>query len=328
MRSLLLIGLLGLTVGAAEDPSQAAARRGLDALAAQVLADDGSQSSPGIDGLCGMALLAGGHTPSRGQHHAVTARLVERLLAAQDRFSGLWHGHGGYLYDHAFATLFLADTCGESTDPRVRPALVSAIDAALRVQGMDGGFRHILPGTGDSSVTGAVIQAFRAAHDAGLDSPALDHAVLRAVDFLAAMSSADGRVGYTSPDGGQRSPQVWDLPRLVAATAGLYAADREEAGHLDRTHAMADVRRLLPTALAQGAQHHWYLMYYAAVCCHAAGPEDWRAFRDLVFPAIVARQDDDGLWRAPEHRAGGRYDTAMALIVLQIPNGYLPIMQH
>ena len=44
-------------------------------------------------------------------------------------------------------------------------------------------------------------------------------------------------------------------------------------------------------------------------------------------PVITARQDRNGLWLQGEG-PGPAYNSAMALIILQIPNNYLPIFQR
>ncbi len=73
--------------------------------------------------------------------------------------------------------------------------------------------------------------------------------------------------------------------------------------------------------------HYYYGHYYAAQAMWTAGGRYWQEW----YPAIR-----DELINHPEHRDGCWYDrricthyaTAMACIILQIPNNYLPIFQR
>jgi hypothetical protein len=74
-------------------------------------------------------------------------------------------------------------------------------------------------------------------------------------------------------------------------------------------------------------QHYYYGQYYAAQAMWTAGPKFW----DEWFPAIrdellrLQRGRGDGSWADPN--VCNHYATAMACIILQIPNNYLPILQ-
>ena len=56
-----------------------------------------------------------------------------------------------------------------------------------------------------------------------------------------------------------------------------------------------------------------------------AGGERWHRWYPAVRDELIARQRDDGSWLASE---GNECATAMACIVLQMPNNYLPIFQR
>jgi len=55
-----------------------------------------------------------------------------------------------------------------------------------------------------------------------------------------------------------------------------------------------------------------------------AGDERWSAWWPAIRDDLLDKQAEDGSWRG---QAGREYGTAMALIVLQIPNRLLPIFQ-
>jgi len=53
---------------------------------------------------------------------------------------------------------------------------------------------------------------------------------------------------------------------------------------------------------------------------------DWTRYWAAAEPILLRRQWADGVW--PQGEAGPAYGTAMALIILQIPNNDLPILQR
>jgi hypothetical protein len=73
--------------------------------------------------------------------------------------------------------------------------------------------------------------------------------------------------------------------------------------------------------------YYFYGHYYAAQVMWTAGGQWWAnwfpAIRDELLTRVRAR--GDGSWVDPT--VGSDYATAMACIILQIPNNYLPIMQ-
>jgi hypothetical protein len=56
-----------------------------------------------------------------------------------------------------------------------------------------------------------------------------------------------------------------------------------------------------------------------------AGGEHWQRWAPAIHDVLLARQKPDGSW--PE-TVCYEYGTAMACIILQMPNNYLPIFQH
>ena len=56
-----------------------------------------------------------------------------------------------------------------------------------------------------------------------------------------------------------------------------------------------------------------------------AGGEYWKHWYPAIRDALLKRQSDDGSWM---DSIGSEYGTSMALIILQMPNNYLPIFQR
>ena len=123
--------------------TQAAIEKGLEFLAktqsqdGSFTADNGGQTYPVcMTSLAGMALLAGGNTPSRGPYSERVARIIE-FLTHNVQPSGLITGptqENGYsMYGHGFALMFLSSCYGMETDDRTRSRMKRIITDAIHL---------------------------------------------------------------------------------------------------------------------------------------------------------------------------------------------------
>jgi serine/threonine-protein kinase len=71
---------------------------------------------------------------------------------------------------------------------------------------------------------------------------------------------------------------------------------------------------------------YFYGHYYAVQAMWHAGGRYWREWFPAIRDELLGRQAQDGSW--PDLTVNSEYGTAMACIVLQMPNGYLPIFQR
>jgi hypothetical protein len=175
----------------------------------------------------------------------------------------------------------------------------------------------------DSSVTVAQLMALRAAKNAGV---LVRKTVVDAgVAYLKACQLPDGGFTYYKPP----SPGSSGFARSAAAIVGLYSAGIYEGREVER--GLQYLRRFTPGrqfGMHEIPRHHYYYgQYYAALAMWTAGGDHWTKW----FPAIRdellarARPGPGGVWADDSN--GAAYATAMALIVLQLPNNYLPILQ-
>ena len=78
-----------------------------------------------VTALAGMAFLSSGNTPGRGKYGAHVQRAVDFLLSRVQPNGFIFDdgntGHGP-MYDHGFATLFLAEVYGMTKTPRCATA--------------------------------------------------------------------------------------------------------------------------------------------------------------------------------------------------------------
>ncbi len=334
-----LSGLAVLAQGAdlAENPERTAAAmitreaqgaitRGLAYLAREqedsgAFGSGGYASDVAVSGLAGMAFLASGSTPERGPYAANLARCVDYVLKnTQD--SGFVHVQGsgshGPMYGHGFATLFLAEVYGMTMRSDVREKLSAAIKLIVGTQNEEGGWRyHPRRADADLSVTICQVMALRAARNAGLFVP--PDTIDRCTRYVKKSQNADGGFMYMLQGGGQSA-----FPRSAAGVVALYSAGVYDGPEIER-----GVRYLMDHMPAGGVfnreSHYFYGHYYAVQAMWHAGGEYWRRWFPAIREELVARQRPDGSWMDSICQ---EYGTAMACIILQVPNNYLPIFQR
>ncbi len=306
-------------------PARPAVERGLKFLAARQL-EDGSFSTSGygrnaaVVALAGMAWLSGGNTPGRGAYGAQVAAATDFLLDHTHE-SGFISVEGamshGPMYEHGFATLFLAEVHGMSPRDDLRDKLAQAVDLIVQTQNDEGGWRY-QPRRADAdiSVTICQVMALRAARNAGLAVPR--QTVERCIDYVKKSQNADGGFRYMLQDGESA------FPRSAAGVVALYSAGVYEGREIERGLAYLD--QFLPRGESIGVDaHFFYGHYYAVQAMWQAGGERWERWYPAVRDVLVARQQEDGSWADP---ISFEYGTAMATIVLQMPDNSVPIFQR
>ncbi|MCS7046550.1 MAG: terpene cyclase/mutase family protein, partial [Gemmataceae bacterium] len=286
-----------------------------------------------ITSLAGLAFMAGGHQPGRGRYGANVTRAVQNILSHESPttrgyFTNPRNPVHGPMYGHGFATLFLAEAHGMVNDPQLREQLRGALGRAtqllIHTQNDLGGWRYQpVRGDADISVTICQIMALRAARNAGITVP---------------KSTADKCTKYVlscqNPvDGGFRYQHIGGPSGFARTAAGLVAL--YSAGVYDGPAIENGLKYLSQFRPGRGGflgnfevqAHYYYGHYYAAQAMWIAGGQRWRDWYPAIRDELLARQNrNDGSW--PNTQVCQHYCTAMALIILQIPNNYLPILQR
>lgn len=275
-----------------------------------------------VTSLGGMAFLSAGHTPGRGRYGPNVERVTDFLLAAA-RPNGYINvaesqSHGP-MYGHGFATLYLAEVYGMSRRDEVRNALSRAVRLIVNSQNEQGGWRYFPePTEADISVTVCQIMALRAARNAGIEVP--KETVDRCVDFVKQCQNPDGGFRY------QLERQAESLfPRSAAALVALYSAGIYEGETIDR--GIDYVARYVPRGeVFRHDIHYFYGQYYAVQAMWQAGGERWERWYPAIRDELLDRQLPNGSWA--DTSICNEYGTAMACIILQVPNNYLPIFER
>ena len=235
--------------------------------------------------------------------------------------SGLFSVEGtvsrGPMYEHGFATLFLAEVYGMSPRDDLRDKLTRAVDLIVRTQNAEGGWRYQpRPEDADISVTVCQVMALRAARNAGLTVPT--ETIDRSIDYVKRCQNADGGFRYV-PTPGESA-----FPRSAAGIVALYSAGIYEGAEISRGLTYLDQFRPRPERPWQD-NYFFYGHYYAVQAMWQAGGEHWDKWYPAIRDVLIANQRPDGSWADPISQ---EYGTAMACIVLQMPDNSVPIFQR
>lgn len=275
-----------------------------------------------VTSLAGMAFLSAGHTPGRGLYGTQVARTLEFILASAEPSGFLIRAESaahGPMYGHGFATLFLAEMHGMSPRDDVRTALKAAVQLIVNSQNKDGGWRYDPDGKeADISVTVCQLMALRAARNAGIAVPKVT--VDSALEYVRRCQTSDGGFQYQI----RQSPKS-AFPRSAAALVAFYSAGIYEGEDIER-----GLKYLLQHQphgeMLRYEPHYFYGHYYAVQAMWHAGDKYWRPWYPSIRDELLSRQLPDGSW--PDSLVNNEYGTAMACLILQMPNNYLPIFQR
>jgi hypothetical protein len=288
--------------------------------------EDGSFGSGSYRGnvaicaLAGLAFMSGGSTPGRGPYGEQVTRCVDYLLANTEGSGFINHppsASHGPMYGHGFATLFLAECYGMSRRPELREKLSKAVLLIQNTQNEEGGWRYQPQRLdADISVTICEVMALRAARNAGFRVPR--ETIDRSIDYVKKSQNPDGGFSYQL-HGGESA-----FARSAAGLVGLYSAGVYEGPEIDR--GIAYLMEFLPKrGVERREPYYFYGHYYAVQAMWQAGGEPWDRWYPAIRNELVALQQQDGFWTSP---ISAEYATAMACIVLEVPNNYLPIFQR
>jgi hypothetical protein len=276
-----------------------------------------------ICSLAAMALMSHGSTPGRGPYGGAVNRSLAYILnnAREDGFivapEAVSHGP---MYGHGFATLFLGEAYGMSPDVAVRRRLSRAVQLIVSTQNEEGGWRYEPKRMdADISVTVCQVMALRAARNAGIFVPS--QIIDACTQYVRRSQNPDGGFTYLLSKPGESA-----FPRSAAGVVALYSAGIYEGAEIEK--GLQYLAQNMPGVdNTAAANHFFYGHYYAVQAMWQAGGEYWSNYYPRIHDTLLARQQPDGSWPDP-NRISQEYGTAMACIILQMPNNYLPIFQR
>jgi prenyltransferase beta subunit len=315
--------------------AQAAIDRGLVYIAFTQQADGSFGSgrryskNVAVTALCGMAFLSAGHTPGRGKYGSHVQKAIDYLLSCT-RPNGFivdkgWkENYHGPMYGHGFATLFLCEVYGMTPRGKIRDELGKILRSAVKLiagtQNEEGGWRYQPePRDADLSVTVCLIMALRAARNCGLYVP--KKTIDRCIEYVRKSQNSDGGFRY------QLTGRKESFPLAAAGVVAIYSAGVYKGREIEQ--GLDYINRFRPDGRAfRASRYYFYGHYYAVQAMWHAGGSHWQQWYPAIREELLDYQDSNGAWTRPSQLICPEYNTAMACLILQMPNNYLPIFQR
>lgn len=327
-------------------------RSGLKWLASKQKADGSFDAPAGtspttVTAQSGIAFLMQGSTLKHGTYAPELQKIVawlEKNAAKDGRLaSNTENEQFQYVPSHAQALLFLvcAYDVDDDADRRKRLAIVldRAIEFAVDCQTTRGGWGYIRPAArsdfDDCYTTATMLQALFAARKAGIEVPR--RAIDNGVQHLVRATNRRGEVVYSIYNA-QADENGGQPMNSAAAAAVILMSDRHRPAQLPQwtrhgVSTSAQMLQFLRNNPNSVLQHHFYLSRAAFALGesgHAQLEPDgrdtdrlrWSTQRATIHKALKGIQAKDGSW--PDPNFGPVSTTALALIVLQLDNDYLP----
>ncbi len=313
--------------------TQAAIHRGLEFLA-RTQSRDGAWRHQGPMGqypvamtaLAGLALLANGNTTTQGKYAQQVSRATSFILASAGP-TGLisrMEEETRSMYGHGFSLLFLGELHGMEEDPARQQAIARVLSRAVeltsRSQSRLGGWMYTPDSNSDEgSVTITQLQGLRAARNAGITVPKT--VIDNALGYLEKSALPDGGIAYRADRQGSSRP-----PITAAAVACWYNAG--DYNNPLAVKALGFVKDKIGRGSNQAGAwgHYFYAHFYMSQVMWLSGSKEWEWYFPSMRDALLLSQNDDGSWEGDS--VGTVYGTALATFILQIPYGYLPILQR
>ena len=304
---------------------------------------------PGLTGLVTLAFLGRGYDHVRPGKYRLNVKRALGFLLRHQQDTGRFGGrHNLMMYNHALATLAVAEAYILTSDRKLKRSLRNAVAFLVAAQQSEGGWDYLPAASGrnDTSITGWVVMALRSAHSAGVAVP--QRVVLGAMRHFQRATEADGMVWYSDKGIGVRGKGVDGNggvrrygPGMVAV--GLFSRlllGWDPDSRVCRRAAELIIRELPNQRTMRNdasSLHSYYYWYYGTLAMFHVGGDYWKRWNVAIRREVLAGQqrtfnsrrgswqpygDSWGLWG----KYGGRvYATALNALTLEVYYRYLPL---
>jgi hypothetical protein len=296
----------------------------------------------GVTALAGMAFLAGGNLPGRGQHGDTVAACLDFVLSCVQEDGYITAG-GTRMYSHAFASLFLAEIYGMTHRGDVKAKLQLAVDFIVNSQNEMGGWRYEPYAVeADMSIVVCQVLALRAARNIGIRVPrsVVDKAARYVVGSAVTEDSLSrhyrggpvsyknevGSFHYQKQDGSRSSFPLTAAGVTALHGVGIYSDEAIDHGIRYLRGNLLQFNQRWGGA-RNGHYFFWYGHYYGVQAMYTAGADGWESYFMNLREELLGMQGADGSF--PNATGPGpAFGTATACLILEIPFRFLPIFQR
>ena len=291
----------------------------------------GTQSGPGITGICIMALLASGEDADFGPYAENIRRALRSIIRNQSGKTGHVSGPGhGPMYHHGFAMLALSEAYGvvnerllwlDSDVPiekrrTIGEALELAVRLALTAQKKNpwGAWRYSPDSQdADTTVSGTVLMGLLGARNAGIEVP--NEAIEKALSFFRTNTMRDGNVSY------QPASSHGDGITRTAIGTLVYAIGKRK----DTPEYKAAAEFIKKRIDQDVNDHPFYSRYYMAQALFQSDLEAWKAWNHRTVERLRKIQQEDGSFSSSH---GPAYGTGMSVLALALNYRLLPVYER
>jgi hypothetical protein len=282
-------------------------------------------SNTGVTALACLAFMAEGSRPRIGKYGKSIDLGLEFILK-NVQTSGVIAGKGsnkyGPMYEHAYSMLALLYSFGDMPwRPQTRDVISRGIQAMLKSQRLDGGWRYQFSreGHSDMSVTANVLWVLRTAKKSGFTVS--QEAIDRGIKFVEQCANPDGSFRYRY-FGIHASPSLGGTGIIALCNHGridhpLIPTARDRIEYDYRRYTVNDLKE---------RRYFVFGCFYASLATYMSGDAYWMPWFKKAVKVLATMQRKDG--EIGDQHDNTIYSTAMASIVLQAPKGYLPIYER
>ncbi len=291
----------------------------------------------GATGLALLAFLANDHAHERGSYSETVKRGLKYLTSVQDTDGCFGSRRGHFMYNHAIATLAMAEDFGISKSPLFKKRAQAGIDFLIQAQNPGSAWRYkVQPGDNDSSITGWAVLALKVGKLAGLEVPMNSFSGAKKWYDLVT-DDQYYRTGYISRGdrGARLKDQVGKFSNSEAMTAiAMMARIFISAERNDRL--LQGGADLLLQSLPEWSRDDgpggtskidYYYWYLGTLAMFQMGDEYWQRWDAAMRKTLMEHQETGpntclhGSWNpvGPWGSSGGRvYTTALGVLTLEI----------
>ncbi len=264
-----------------------------------------------------LPFLGAGYTHHQGEYREVVGGglyyLASRALSTPNGADL----QNGTMYAQGLAAIALGEAYAMTGDRALQDLTQSAIDFVVYAQDKRGGGWRYTPGEpGDTTVTGWQLMGLKSGQMAGLQVPLSSIYLVRR--FLDGVQSDEGaQYGYLTPQPRNSTTAIGLLCRMYTGWQRDHPALQRGVQHLSEWGP---------------SQSNMYYNYYATqVMRHWEGPlwQQWNSkMRDHLIATQATASHEAGSWYfrdAYGDRGGRLYNTAMAVMTLEVYYRYMPL---
>jgi hypothetical protein len=292
-------------------------------------------------GLALLAYLGSGHTHRFGQYKRTVNKGLRWLEDQQKPDGSIGFHEGEEIYNHAIATMAICEAYAVSRDFKLKDAAQKAVNYCIQAQNPGQGWKYgIKPGSNDTSVTGWMVLALKAAKTGGIEVPA--EAFAGAQNWFKRVTAENGAVGYSKAGGGSSyipatKGKFDEVPCMTAVSAICRIFAGEKVANGDIQNAAKIMMADMPTwpSANETKKVNFYYWYYGTYAMFQVGGPKWKTWNKAMQKALLDKQcmggPEDGSWHPIGEWciAGGRvYATAINALTLEIYYRYERANNH